>query len=1089
MLRLQPTAPIPSDKYFPPQAPPGTTLQRSRLLKLVTASPVPDQFLFLEAQAGQGKTTLAMQLLERLALPFVWYQVGPEDRDPMVFLGCLLHGLQESLAGFASPLLHQLLDGGQAALPDLPQLLQAMGKDLERFLAQGDRPSGGRAAVLVLDDVHILEPSPFSLGVIDTLLETLPDSLVVMLLSRTPVPLQSKRVRFGGRTLYLGNSELAMTRDEGVELLALLLDGLPEPAALNTLLRQAGGWPMGLVLAGQNHAAGAVGLEWRQETAGGYLERELLTTLEPAQRFVVLQLALLDEIPLALAQRIAPDADIASLLNLLVKRNFFLRFLNDEGTLFGFHHLFRSFLQHKAQKTLTEEERGRVYSLAATYSLEQDRPDKAMEYQLRARDFQALETSLERFGQVLIAKGRHLTLHALLAVIPTETIGQSAWFSYFLGAVVQVHDPMTALQAFHQAKTIFHDTGHIKGELLTTSNILYLYIIHSSTLPRAEAVHPDTAHALFEKAGAELPPFCRITTTHQIALGYLYFLNDFEKTRHYNNLTRELAEQSKLPNMLLAARLASGWADNMSGMLDRAIVVVEHNYRLINRKELGFHNRMQLYLFQLDITRTIGGINNYLRQRDEFLSRAGAEAVNNSFAGPWLVLWELELACECGDFPRMRRIFDAHLDSVQFRIAGNFRGELHAWFALYLAVTGREPERIEALLDESRRCLGDGVSPKLFIRIALLLGQVHHLLGQTTEALQLFEQAKSAARQGGMLHMFAWTSLLAALVHHSSGNREEMAQALREGIEILVQKQRYSLMSGFYPEIALRVLGLACEAGIHPEFCRKYAWDILGTDIGGKRMIPLLSIQTLGGFGLALPGGEPWDLSRELSSTQRKFFGLLLAAKSMSVSQLQLQTELWPDIPEKKARARFDTMMTRLRKTLAQVLSPHDVEDYLLVDRGVVSLKRCRVDAVEFRALVDRGLSELHEGGWWQAGNHFTQALILWQGSPAVELLEQSHNEMTDRAVQALISMAQAWWPVLLELGRNEEAMAVCETAWNEDQSNRRLTRELYELKIGSGATAEARRIMDGFAAVARGLGQEQEEVEELVFRITSFEE
>ncbi len=1082
-----PSPPIPANKYFPPKSLPGMTLHRARLLQLMATPPSPNQFFFLEAQAGQGKTILAAQLLEQLGLPFLWYQTGHEDRDPMVFLSCLLNGFLNELEGFASPVLQAQLESGRADLVDLPQLLQTFCRDLSAFLAQrGQR--NRQVAVLVLDDVHLLEASEKSLGLLDTLLETLPDTMAVMLLSRSPVPLRSKRVRFGGKTLYLGNRELAMTRDEGVELIALLLHGLPEPAVLNTLLQQAGGWPMGLVLATQNHAAGSAGQEWRQETASGYLERELLMTLEPSQRFVALQLSLLDEIPLDLAQRISPDTDMSHLLTMLVTRNFFLRFLNNEGTLFGFHHLFLSFLQQKARNILTPEEQAQVFSLAAAYYLNLERPGKAMEYQLKALDFPALEQTMERFGQALLAKGQHMTLHALLAAIPESRVQQSAWFSYFLGLTLQVHDPLTALQAFHRARTIFHETGHAKGELLTTSNILYLYIIHSTILPRSEAIHPDVAHALYEQAGAELPPFCRITTTHNIALGYLYFLNDFKKTRHYNDLTRELARQSMLPNMLLSAQLASGWADNMSGELDKAIGVIEYNYRLISRKELGFHNRMQLFLFQLDITRSVGGINNFINQRDEFVGWAGAATIDRTFAAPWLVLWHIELACKDGDFDTVRKICESKRDTFSFQAVSNFRGELHAWLALQCAVTGQETERIPSLLGETQEWLNQGgASPFHFSKAMLLTGNVYRILGQYDEALQCFQKAQAIAQGSGIPHLFCRSLLNQALIYDILSDREKMTQALQSGLEILTQETRYTLMSGFYPEIALRVLRLAHDAGIQPEFCKKYAWEHLGTALSAKKNIPLLSIRILGGFGLALSGELARDISLELSQIQRKFFGLLLATKTLSAGQLQLQTELWPEIPESKARQRFDTLMSRLRKSLAPVVSPHDAEDYVLLEKGVVTLTHCRVDASEFCALVEQGRRYLNQGAWWQAGNHFTHALDLWKGGPAVELLDLRQGTLTEQPVRCLTSMAEAWRPALLELGRNEQALAVCETAWNEDKANHNLTRHLYEIQIAAGAIAQGRRIVDAFATASRELGLNEGDVESLVSRITSF--
>lgn len=104
-----------------------------------------------------------------------------------------------------------------------------------------------------------------------------------------------------------------------------------------------------------------------------------------------------------------------------------------------------------------------------------------------------------------------------------------------------------------------------------------------------------------------------------------------------------------------------------------------------------------------------------------------------------------------------------------------------------------------------------------------------------------------------------------------------------------------------------------------------------------------------------------------------------------------------------------------------------------------------------------------------------------------MELLELDHGgSLTRQSVRSLITMAEAWCPALLELGRNEQAEAVCETAWNENRCNQKLTRQLYEMKITSGATMQGRRIMDAFAAASRELGLDEGTVEELSHQITS---
>jgi LuxR family transcriptional regulator, maltose regulon positive regulatory protein len=1084
MLRNSSPVNIPANKFFPPKIPAGRTVSRTRLLRLLSSHHQPYQFFFLEAQAGQGKTTTAVQFLELLSGPCVWYQVGPEDIDPMVFLNCLCKGFAHSLPGFSSPVLHAQLEAGQAQLPDLPRLLGFFCRDLISYLEKAESENQ-RPTVLVLDDVHLLDSSAFSLGLLDSLLEAAPRSLVVMLLSRSPLPLRSKRVRFDGATLYLGNSELALTHDEGVELLDLLLDELPTPPVLNSLLQQAAGWPMGLVLASRNYAEGETVLQWRQEAVSGYLDRELLTTLDASQRSIALQLALLDEIPLPLAQQICPDEDMAGFLMTLVEHNFFLRFLDDEGTLFGFHHLFLSFLQHKARQVLDQEEQRRVYSLAAKYYLKQGMAGRAMHCYVKAQDFQALEQAMERFGQAMAAQGRLLTLHGLLKTIPEERVTQSAWFSYFFGITLQVSEPIPALEYFQRARTIFHDTGHNKGELLATADILYLYIIHSTVLPRSEAIHPDVAHALFAKAGAELPPFCRITTTHNIALGYLYFLNDFKKTRSYNELTRELAEKSMLPNMLIASQLASGWAFTMSGELAKGLAIVEQNYRLINKKELGLHGRLQLYFFQMDALRLLGDRQNFEVQRQEFIQSVGTETVSRTFIAPWLILWEVELAFNDGDFASVPRLLHDHLDTFQFQMPGHFRGELQAWHALFLAMQGRDLERIPALLDETRQWLNGGASPMHFIRAMLLMGNVCRLLGRPSEALGLLEKAETMALQSEMPQMLCRVYLNKALMYDLLHEHEKVRHSLQAGMELLMQTQGYGLLPAFYPQAMLRVVRMAYDAKIYQEFCEKYAWDVLKTALGPQKDIPALSIQILGAFTIALQGREPWDIAGALSQTQRKFLGLLLKQKTLTVGQLYIQTELWPDIPESMARQRFDTLMTRLRKVLAEIVHPYEIGDYLVVEKGVVSLEHCVVDAALFCMSAEEGLESLSQGRWWHAANRFSSAMRLWQGDLVVSLLDLS-SDVARKPLGCLLAMAEAWSPVLRKLDRVEEALALCELVWRYDQTNIKLARQLYELIITSGSVGHARRIVDEFGQASLRIGLNPDEVSALVRNITA---
>ncbi|HSR36669.1 MAG TPA: hypothetical protein VLL73_05755, partial [Desulfurivibrionaceae bacterium] len=85
------SARIPANKFYPPRFAASQSIFRPRLVEACLANRGRSKKVFLiEAQAGQGKTTLAAQYLQHTAAPYAWYQVGIEDRDPVLLLTALL---------------------------------------------------------------------------------------------------------------------------------------------------------------------------------------------------------------------------------------------------------------------------------------------------------------------------------------------------------------------------------------------------------------------------------------------------------------------------------------------------------------------------------------------------------------------------------------------------------------------------------------------------------------------------------------------------------------------------------------------------------------------------------------------------------------------------------------------------------------------------------------------------------------------------------------------------------------------------------------------------------------------------------------
>jgi LuxR family maltose regulon positive regulatory protein len=185
----------------------------------------------LTAGAGYGKTTLLAQSV-RSSLPWAWLTLHPEDNDPATLVAYLLRALQTAWKLPASQLEH-LSDPGASEtsvlLPRLARLIEAI-------------PGPG---VLVLDEVDAIEETR-CLRVLETVLESAPESMHVLLSGRTLPPLGLDRMKKRS-ILKLDEDDLVFSYDESLDLIAsaqLQID----PRSVRQIHRAAEGWPTGVYL-------------------------------------------------------------------------------------------------------------------------------------------------------------------------------------------------------------------------------------------------------------------------------------------------------------------------------------------------------------------------------------------------------------------------------------------------------------------------------------------------------------------------------------------------------------------------------------------------------------------------------------------------------------------------------------------------------------------------------------------------------------------------------------------------------------------------------------------------------------------------
>lgn len=312
------------------------SIVRTRLLGEDTTSPRP--LVAIVAPAGYGKTTLAVQLVEGWPHTTVWLRLDSGDDDPARFWSAL--GVALATAG---------VDGAADVHPMLAETTASFDQvaaTLRSFIEAHDQP-----LCLVLDDVHHLEHAEIVAPLAEWLHHPSP-GLTIVATSRRDLPLPVGRLRTQGSLTEIRLDDLAFDAGETATLLETTfgVDGLtPEHTA--ALSDRTDGWPVGVYLAGLALRDGK-NLDATIERFTGdvrhlseYLAEEATDGLGDDERAFLLATSVLRHLDPDLCDEVTGQPGSLRTLRSLVADNVFTVALDDAGTMFQYHPLFREHLE------------------------------------------------------------------------------------------------------------------------------------------------------------------------------------------------------------------------------------------------------------------------------------------------------------------------------------------------------------------------------------------------------------------------------------------------------------------------------------------------------------------------------------------------------------------------------------------------------------------------------------------------------------------------------------------------------------------------------------------------------------------------
>jgi LuxR family maltose regulon positive regulatory protein len=360
------------------------------------------------AQAGAGKTVLLTQwAAAHPDLAFVWIDVETADDDPVRFS----HRLRSALAA-VRPEAVEAAPWPPAHAGGLgPALLTSVVEALEQF------PD----TVIVLDDLHHLSNGEV-LADIGRLVAAIPANVHIVLSTRVDPPIAWSGLRLRNRLLEIRQSDLVMTDRESAELLARISRRDLPPAVLDVLLHRAEGWAAGLQLAGLTLRFHRDSDEFVAEFGGTdrliaeYLTEEVLDVLPDASRDLMLRMSLLDTMTTELIDHVLERSDARRLFERLEQESLFLT-PDARREQFRFHHLFRDLLRYRLRAD-DPEEAARLLRRAADHHLSRGEPAPAVEYLLRAQDWdRALDAIMAR-GSEIFERGEARTVIRWITAVP-----------------------------------------------------------------------------------------------------------------------------------------------------------------------------------------------------------------------------------------------------------------------------------------------------------------------------------------------------------------------------------------------------------------------------------------------------------------------------------------------------------------------------------------------------------------------------------------------------------------------------------------------------------------------------------------------
>ncbi|MFK5927278.1 MAG: response regulator, partial [Desulfuromusa sp.] len=688
---------------------------------------------------------------------------------------------------------------------------------------------------------------------------------------------------------------------------------------------------------------------------------KLVTEFPLPWRRTLLKLSLLDRIPVRLAQKLSEIGDVEAVFDYLSRHQLALmETLNGESYLLLRPEI-RALLRERAKQSLAADERQQVCIIAADWYRQRKDFSAALGLLVSAEQYPAVSQLLSQVGLLLLNKNYAPNILPLIDQIPEAIVVTCGWFSLFRGINCLQRPSIDADSWLELAYQCFQESGDDRGLLLTLTQQVHRTILFGSSFEfwnnRLEVFRGLVSDQL---AGVE--PIERLKISCALGLGELFFAGDLKAVEKILETSLAEAQQLQLPEQQMELSLLRSLYALQQGRYLVARTVLEQGLSLsLEWGDLVSNSLLQVVACSL--LHASGQLDGLQQQWKILSDSCGRDIQKNTGISALLGYYTASLLLARGEQQRALETIEVALldgqaiNNIQMR---NRLLQLRGWVK---ALSGQVPAALadlEAGL-RSRKQAGGA-----FYQIENLL-----IAGATCFALQRYDQAAEyliealtesnqhkEERYRTGLH--AWL----AVVQKNRGDSVAAAEQTQHFFELL-KRHRAPFFWGMAPDLFNELLPLITQKQQRILLRPLLEGHFLSALDEDHRQVPLLKVTCLGKFQLQIER-ETFDLS-QVGQASRKIFALLVVAPDHRLSLELMMGLLWPESSPRKARNSFDTAHSRLRKALEECFGKIIRRDYLILEKGMLSLRHVQIDSSLFAETLGVVRYHLQREHFWQA--------------------------------------------------------------------------------------------------------------------------